>query len=224
MPEWCIVFDVDDTLYLERDYVRSGFEAVDAHLVQAGVHGFFSRAWGAFERGVRGNTFDVILQEILNEEPSKRLIDELVAIYRSHPPRIQLSPDARVALDLLSPEYPLGVITDGPSESQRAKIYALGLSAHIDLSIVTAELGTSKPDPKPFEILRDTVTDFAAADSFVYVADNPKKDFEAPRRLAWRTVRVRRGSSLHANLPSGTDVDVEGEDLSDFPELLSNLA
>jgi putative hydrolase of the HAD superfamily len=35
-----IVFDLDDTLYLERDFARSGFEAAGAWLYrQAGVPG-----------------------------------------------------------------------------------------------------------------------------------------------------------------------------------------
>ena len=44
---------------------------------------------------------------------------------------------------------------------------------------------------------------------FVYVGDNPAKDFVAPRALGWRTVRVRRHGQLHHEVPSGDDVDVE---------------
>ena len=34
-------------------------------------------------------------------------------------------------------------------------------------------------------------------DGFVYVADNPRKDFIAPRALGWRTVRIRRRGGEH---------------------------
>ena len=55
-----IVFDIDDTLYLERDYVRSGFAHVAREVGrtddEAGrLHDWLIRA---FESGVRGDTFD----------------------------------------------------------------------------------------------------------------------------------------------------------------------
>ena len=53
-----VVFDLDDTLYLERDYVRSGFRAVDAWLASRGILGFFGEAWANFENGLRGKAFD----------------------------------------------------------------------------------------------------------------------------------------------------------------------
>ncbi len=54
----------------------------------------------------------------------------------------------------------------------------------------------------------------------VYLADNPRKDFVAPRALGWRTVRVRRPESLHVDVDSGEDVDVEVADLSEVACLL----
>ena len=46
------VFDVDDTLYLERDYVRSGFHAVATWAEETlDVTGVFDTAWGLFLAG-----------------------------------------------------------------------------------------------------------------------------------------------------------------------------
>jgi hypothetical protein len=53
------------------------------------------------------------------------------------------------------------------------------------------------------------------------VADNPAKDFVAPHRLGWRTVRVRRPDSLHADVPSGADVDAEIASLDDLDTALA---
>ena len=48
----CVAFDVDDTLYLERDYVRSGFRAVAERVRRDhGLEGFFEGAWDAFSSG-----------------------------------------------------------------------------------------------------------------------------------------------------------------------------
>ena len=44
MKPVCVVFDVDDTLYLERDYVRSGFRAVGVWASRwLGLSGFAER-------------------------------------------------------------------------------------------------------------------------------------------------------------------------------------
>jgi hypothetical protein len=43
----------------------------------------------------------------------------------------------------------------------------------------------------------------------------------APRCLGWRTVRVRRPGSLHAEVPSGDDVDAEITSLADLDAALA---
>ena len=50
----CVVFDIDDTLYLERDYVGSGFAAVGAWIeANLGFRSFSDRCWIAFRSGRR---------------------------------------------------------------------------------------------------------------------------------------------------------------------------
>ncbi len=214
-PLRCVVFDVDDTLYLERDYVRSGFRAVEAHLVaHHGVCGFFERAWRAFERGVRGHTFDEVLP-VLGLDPTPRLVEELVAVYRGHAPAIALLPDARAALDAArGAGLAVAVVTDGPEPSQAAKVDALGLTRWADPIVLTARLGTGfgKPHPRAFELVEEESGCRGAA--CLYVADNPAKDFAGPKRLGWRTLRIRRPQGLHAAVRSGEDVDEEADSLA----------
>ena len=71
----CVVtFDLDDTLYLERDFVRSGFAAVGAWLAtERGVRGFEACAWRLFEAGRRGDIFDRVLPR-LGVAPERALI------------------------------------------------------------------------------------------------------------------------------------------------------
>ena len=69
------------------------------------------------------------------------------------------------------------------------------LDRWIRTMIVTADLGTqhAKPSPSGFLLAQDQKSPGAC----VYVADNPAKDFHAPRSLGWHTVRVRRPEGLH---------------------------
>ena len=210
----CVVFDVDDTLYLERDYVRSGFRAVDAHLRERhGAAGFFERAWAAFEQGVRGRTFDEVLPQ-LGLSPGRELIAELVEVYRRHRPQIDLLPDARAALEAARRAgWAVAVVTDGPMASQSAKVAALGLARWADPVVLTAALGEGfgKPHPRAFRLVVERIG--CRGEQCVYLADNPAKDFAGPKGLGWRTVRVRRPGGLHAAAPGGPDVDEVWEDL-----------
>jgi putative hydrolase of the HAD superfamily len=54
----------------------------------------------------------------------------------------------------------------------------------------------------------------------VYVGDNPAKDFAAPRRLGWRTVRIRRRGTAHAAIDAPGVADGECGDLDELPALL----
>lgn len=205
----CVVFDLDDTLYLERDYVRSGFAAVGQSVRhRLGMEDFETVAWQAFETGRRGDIFDYTLRN-LGVEPSRDLVDELVRHYRTHRPSIELEPDAALCLEGLESGFRIGLITDGPSASQRAKIEALDIAPIMDVVILTAELGDDlgKPHPRAFEEIEHRLT--LSGSACIYVADNPAKDFVAPRSLGWRTVRVRRAEGLYSSLESGEDVDVE---------------
>jgi putative hydrolase of the HAD superfamily len=106
------------------------------------------------------------------------------------------------------------VLTDGPPVCQANKVAALGLDRQAEPVVLTGAYGDGfgKPHPRGFQ----EIAERSGANRLVYVADNPTKDFAAPRQLGWTTVRVRRPGGLHANLPDGTDVDVVVEDLRDL--------
>ncbi|MEM9656279.1 MAG: HAD family hydrolase, partial [Actinomycetota bacterium] len=182
--EAVVVLDVDDTLYLEASYVRSGFDAVGRHLVDSlGLDGVGRTLWSNFELGVRGDAFDraVVAHGL---EPSAALIAELVEVYRTHRPTIELLPDAEDFLHRIK-GMRTAVITDGPGESQRQKVAALGLDRFVDLIIITDELGDgfSKPHHRAFAMVEKTFG--APPDRHIYIGDNPFKDFIAPQERGW---------------------------------------
>lgn len=210
----CVVFDIDDTLYLERDYVRSGFRAVDVWVTETfSRKGFFDVAWRLFMEGKRGTVFNEALPAV-GVEPKFEAVNEMVALYRGHQPAISLLPDAVRCLDRLrATGRALACLSDGPLASQQAKAAALGAGAWCDPIILTAAYGEGfgKPHPRGFVQISERVGVDAA--DCVYVADNPAKDFAGPKQLGWRTVRVRRAGSLHEIVPSKGDVDIEFKDL-----------
>jgi putative hydrolase of the HAD superfamily len=216
----CVIFDIDDTLYLERDYVRSGFDAIGEWArAELGLEGVARAAWARFVDGRRGDVFDAVLRD-MGLDPSPATIGAMVTCYRTHRPRITTLPDAARLVTQLHGQVPLAAVTDGPLASQRAKADALGIARWSELVVFTEEFGPgfAKPHPRAFEMV-ESYTGTRSAEN-VYLADNPQKDFAAPRALGWRTVRVRRAGSLHADMPSGDDVDVEVLNLSDVARQL----
>ena len=209
-----LVLDLDDTLFLERDYVRSGFAAAGAWArAELGVPDLAERAWAAFEAGARRTVFDEVLRAC-GVRADAGLVRRLVDVYRTHAPALALLPDARALLDAAAARgLALAGVTDGPAASQRAKARALGLERWLAPLLFTAELGEGLGKPHPHAFALAQQAHGVAAARCAYVADNPAKDFRAPHALGWRTVRVRRAGGLHAGVPSGPDVLREVEDL-----------
>lgn len=193
-----IVFDLDDTLYLEQDYVKSGFAAVDQFLSARNIHGFFDIAWRHFCDGGRGDTFNIVLTE-LAVSFDESFIKKLVTVYREHKPAISLCPDALYILEKLYISNSLGLITDGFSVAQHNKIRALNLEKYIKKILVTDDLAENreywKPHQKPFEIMQEFFG--VNHESYVYIGDNEKKDFFAAKKLKWKTVCVERTGKVH---------------------------
>lgn len=194
-----IALDMDDTLYLEQDYVRSGFMAVDRWLRRRqGLSGFFDEAWALFCEGSRGTIFNTVLDRRNVFEDG--LVRELVAVYRSHLPEISLLSDAEAFLKKHDKKS-LALITDGPVVSQYGKIKVLQLERYIGNIIVTDELGAGCG--KPNSLVFEQVQGSRKSEDCVYIADNPRKDFIGPLALGWRpSVRMRRVNSLHFHLPT----------------------
>lgn len=205
-----IVFDLDDTLYPERSYAFSGFAAVSRWLRVRHACPFDpeERMKALFETEYRPRVFDRVLVE-LGLPPSEAAVSEMVDCYRSHIPKISLYHDADAALTRWSGAFRLGLISDGPEGVQRRKIDALGLSGRIEQVILTDTWGREywKPHVRGFRAIE------AAwgwdESSLLYVADNPSKDFLAPRCLGWRTLKLCRPDGLYTHLPTPAAAEPE---------------
>ena len=222
----CVVFDLDDTLYMEREYVRSGFEAVGIWVSRnLGLQDFTDRAWSLFGSGLRRRIFDVLLLQS-GRDADPVLIEQMVTVYRTHQPRIAVLPDAVGCLSSLDGNALLAIISDGPPDSQRRKVQALRVAHYFEMIVLTGVWGAafSKPHLRAFQLVQTTL--HPADGRFIYVADNPEKDFIAPAALGWLTVRVRRPEGLHAQREAqpGAAADIEVSDLSQLRDLVSRSA
>jgi putative hydrolase of the HAD superfamily len=209
-----IVFDVDDTLFPEREFVRSGFQAVGEWILNKyAVPGFFEVAWKFFAQGNRGKIFNLVLAEIgIEDDP--QIIQELIQIYRKHKPQISLYSDARWAIDYFKGHKKLGAITDGYLTTQRNKVEALRIANSFDTIIYSDEYGREnwKPSPVPYLKVME-LTGFQGSEC-VYVGDNPHKDFVTAKKLSWRTVQIDRQNGEYSKTPAAPGYEADRTILS----------
>jgi putative hydrolase of the HAD superfamily len=222
-----VVFDLDDTLYLERDYVLSSFRhiaklvAADAGRSAAEIFAYLKESW--VTPAHRGHNLDLLLEKYPGVErawDARRLIEE----YRTHPPTLSLLPGAASMLsELHNAGAHLAVITDGSPESQHAKEKALGLREYFELIVVTDDRGTQFRKPHPYAYERVSEEIECEPRSCVYVGDNPAKDFLAPRLLGWDTVRIRMANQLHAQAEPTANEAAARMECRSIPELRNLL-
>ena len=216
---------MDDTLYLERDYVRSGFAHVTQIIGSTQDEADVLYAWlsTAFERGVRGDTFDRLLGAFPHLA-GRTSLPALIDTYRAHPPQITLSPGVDGALDLLRQRgIRLAVLSDGPVSSQAGKAAALGLDRWFDPILLTESLGPGFAKPSVAGFDRIARTWGFSGRELAYVGDNPEKDFVGPRRLGWLTIRVRDPGQLRSAFEPASDADRPDVEIPAISAVLGNL-
>jgi putative hydrolase of the HAD superfamily len=207
------IFDLDDTLYPEREYVRSGFRAVGRWAEERlGLSQAIVRAQldALFDGGFRSDAFQWWLSE---QNLPERLSAEMAEVYRSHEPDIAMYPDAEPALEELRPGFKLGIVTEGRRAAQERKIRALGVDRWIGAVVILGEDDRAdwKPSRKPFDRMLGMLS--VAGGEAAYVGDNPRKDFRGAREAGLRTVRIRREGGLHAgeepeSTPDAPDLEI----------------
>lgn len=188
-----IIFDLDDTLYGEKEYVRSGYQKI-AEILPS-VENAAEKLWKLFEE--RKPAIDELLKQenIVSEEVRQ----ECLRVYRNQIPNIHLYPGVKdMITEFRKSGMKLGIITDGRPEGQRAKLEALGLEAMVEHIIVTDEFGGPefrKPNPLAFETMKKLLD--VEYSEMCYVGDNIKKDFISPKKLGMRSIWFRNKDGLY---------------------------
>jgi len=198
-------FDLDDTLYDESTFVRSGFQAVANHLAAAyGVPSDDSLVLmlEVLESDGRGRVFDTVAERL--GLTGSDLVADCVEAYRNHEPSIVLAPGAGEALGRCGDD-PRYLVTDGHPGVQAAKVRALGLEDMFRAVYRTWSYGRdhAKPSLRCFEMIcRAEGRDLR---ELVYVGDDPAKDFVGLNAVGALTVRVLTGRHAHLAVPATHD-------------------
>ncbi|CAM4294542.1 HAD family hydrolase [Zobellia nedashkovskayae] len=184
-----IVFDLDDTLYNELDYLRSAYCAIAKELKPKQWENLFAQMFSMYRN--KENVFQYLAATFKVEK------ELLITLYRNHNPSIIPFQGVLPLLKAIKDKKgKLAIITDGRSKTQRAKLNALGITDYFDKIVISEELGTEKPDAKNYLSIEQTFTGYTCC----YIADNVRKDFIAPNKLGWESIGlIDNGRNIHSD-------------------------
>ncbi len=217
-----VIFDLDDTLTAEDEYIQSGYRAVAEYLAAQYLlpkEELYTQMYTLYHHKA-ANVFNQLL-DAKGISYTVEDIKKLVQIYRNHIPSISCYDDVLPVLNSLRDKgIKIGMISDGYSDAQRNKIAELGLKSLFDKIILTDELGRDywKPDSRSFLMMREAFG--VSFQEMIYVGDNPEKDFYIGMEYPILTVRIKREKGVYLERRYLDDVKEKAE-ISSLFELLS---
>ena len=85
---------------------------------------------------------------------------------------------------------PLGLVTNGASDTQRGKLHAMDLEHCFDAIVISGEIGVVKPDPAVFEVALSGLG--LGRDDVWHVGDSPGTDVAGARAAGLKAVWINR--------------------------------
>lgn len=194
-----VVFDVDDTLYDQKaPFVAAlapivklpssfdltpTFQAYRRLSAQSYAQVKTGR-WSPAEMAVHRLNSALHTQDLPPVTPEAALAFQ--EAYCQGLQHIKLFPGLATALDQLKARYQLGIITNGHTEHQLAKVMRLKMHQWIDRDAIltSEEAGLAKPDPQIFTTMNRRLN--LRASESVYVGDCYSMDVKAAKQAGWQ--------------------------------------
>jgi putative hydrolase of the HAD superfamily len=205
-----VIFDLDNTLF---DHTTSATNAVLAWVPELG--GTPSDALVAEWFVIEDRNFNQWLSGVVTHQGQRRgrlrdflplighpvpaLDEELDQIYTGFLRHYEASwaayPDARPALEVArSNGWRIGVLTNGSTTQQNAKLSAIGLADLVDVVCTSESLGVSKPDPQAY-LQTCTALGVEPADTMM-IGDNLELDVLAARQAGLTAHHLDRAAGV----------------------------
>ena len=199
-----IFFDLDDTLIDHSHAIRAAATALHSDLRLAEGNEEFVAEWiGAHRRNYpRYLTGELSYQavcrlrmrETISADLSDHEADELFAKYmRSYRSGWTLFPDVLPCLDRLK-ACTLGIISNGPSTEQRAKLHDLAIGDRFRPILISEECGFAKPAHQIFQRACEMAD--ASPKDVVHVGDHFEIDVCGSRNAGFRGIWLNRFGSV----------------------------
>lgn len=194
-----VLFDIDDTLC---EYRRSGAELLALAFDREEVEPFFAiedyyARYGTFSEttdtveALRAECFAAIAEERGRDPELGRALAGTYASERDHR-NVRSLPGACEAVDSLSHDHRLGIVTNGPSDMQTEKLDGIGITDAFEVVIHAGYDAPAKPDPEPFHRALSALD--ATPDSTVHVGNSLTSDVAGAQAAGLRAVWLSDGT------------------------------
>ncbi|MFD9692542.1 HAD family hydrolase [Kitasatospora sp. NPDC059088] len=182
--------DLDDTLINRRDAVTAWITdfSVDRRLAP----GAAQTLTDALRDRALPETFEALRVTLGLAQSAAELWDAYVVGLAA---KVSCDSETLIRLNLLrAAGWTVGVLTNGATDIQRAKLTAAGILNHVDTVCISEEAGARKPDPEAFRVAASRCGFEPPADAWM-VGDNPVTDIAGASAAGLRTVWISAGAA-----------------------------
>ncbi len=197
-----VYFDLDDTLLDHKKaqiqaltdvihHFQDEFDGIDLHHVQRIYHERNVLLWRRYSAGS-------ITKETLREERFTHLLesfsittlthDQVSAVYMDrYAHHWEYTEDARSTFLAIAERFPVGILTNGFAETQKAKLARFpDIRNQLAVTVISEEIGYLKPHPELFRQAAERAQTHPA--HILYVGDSYTSDVEGARNAGWQVI------------------------------------
>jgi putative hydrolase of the HAD superfamily len=218
-----IVFDLDDTLYPEQSFFKSGLVSASKYLEKKlpmtwkSIYAEFLRINELYGRK---NIFDVFLKQ--QGVYSKKLLNSTIQIYRNHDFAIMVDSEMRKFLKSFK-NNSIYIVTDGHKLVQAKKINKLKIKELFQGVYITNCYGIDKQKPSIYCFRKIAIREKIKLSQLVHIADNPKKDFVSLNRCGATTIKTNIYVNNHEDSRHIFNANYRVNSLEELQKLLHTL-
>ena len=227
-----LVFDVDDTLYEQIVPFENAFRSLFDIDIDMEKFYLLSRYYSdvKFEASRNGemtmDEYHIYRIQEAAKDLGVYLTDEqalsMQKEYKKNQQKLQMSDITINILELAKKNnVKLGVITNGPSEHQWAKIDALGVEKLIPREniIVSGDLGIiNKPDVRIFDDMQEKLQ--LDTESLYYIGDSFENDIVGANNAGWKSIWINR---YNKECSPGTEIYEKVENNYELFEIIKKI-
>ena len=214
-----VVFDLDNVLYDERDYVFAAFRSIALFLsgrCRFSEDEVYSKLVCDFEK--KGSMYPRLFNDAVTDLGlDQNLVPEILRLYATVDSKVELFPEATsTLLALRRLGLKLALVTNGGVQIQRNKIRLLGVEEFFDAVVFAreTETGKEKPDPEGYRVALQKLG--VGAGETVCVGDNPHTDFWGAKQMGMRTIRVLCGEFKDVHLSEEYEAEIVLHNLAEL--------
>ena len=226
-----LVFDVDDTVYEQIVPCENAYKSLFDMDIDIEKFYLLSRYYSdvKFEASRNGEmTMDEYhiyrIQEAAKDLGVCLTAEQALSMqkeYKKNQQKLQMSNTTISILELAKENnVKLGIITNGLSEHQWAKIKALGIESWISREniIVSGDYGINKPDVRIFEIMQEKLQLPNA--SLYYIGDSIENDIVGANNADWKGIWINR---YKRKLPEDIEIYKIAENNRELFEIIKEI-